>query len=249
MDAYDRLNAINEALISIDEKRTVMGRIARAAQAIGATARKLTRRGEVFTPKGAQSRSDANTLRMAKDVVASNQPRSFDIHLGGQPGKSAEARTRGSKRSVRQAVRRAGGLVAGRTRDGYSETKGTLDMATGRSETVGGKLDVGSVSNITMSGDQAGRIGSNLHLNPGKTKRLEKRATVVGTTDKMTPREKLKALRQMRRNRDASNYTRGMGDSFKRDKKALDSSPFSSGMTRRGASVGADRIERTGRSS
>ena len=37
MDAYYRLAAINEALISIDEKTTFMGRVKRAAQTIGAT--------------------------------------------------------------------------------------------------------------------------------------------------------------------------------------------------------------------
>ena len=244
MDAYDRLAAINEALISIDEKTTVAGRIGRVAQTVGATIRKFTRRGAVFTPRGAQSRSATGKVRMPDDVIASNQPNKT-LGFRGSVGK----RLRGQMRSVKQAVKKAGGIV---TRSSGAGSAGTLDTATGRDTPPrygSAPLDVGSVSNIPMSGDQAGRFdASGLHLNPNSTKRLEKRATVVGTTDKMTPREKYKTLKQMRRNRDASNYTRGMGDSFKRDKKALDSSPFSSGMTRRGASQGADRIELTGRS-
>ncbi len=239
MDAYDRLAAINEALISIDEKRTVMGRIGRAAQAIGATARKLTRSGTVFTPRGAQTRSRTGRLRMPRDVMATNQP-SQTLGFGG----SVKKRIRGQMKSVKQQVKKIGGIV---TRGSDAGSAGTLDMGTGRAkEMVDGRsdaLDVGSVGNINT---RTGRIGPDT-----RSKRGEQRGTVVGTTDKMTPREKLKALRQMRRNRDAADYGRGLGDTFKRDQKDIDAIPAPFGgqkMTRRDAQRGANRIEMSGRS-
>ncbi len=240
MDAYDRLAAINEALISIDEKRTLMGRIGRAAQAIGATARNLTRSGTVFTPRGAQTRSRTGRLRMPRDVIATNQPNQF-LGFGGSVGK----RIRGQMKSVQQKVKKIGGIV---TRGDGAGDAGTLDMATGRArESRLGEprdaLDVGSVGNINT---RTGRIGPDT-----RSKRGEQRGTVVGTTDKMTPRQKLKALRQMRRNRDAADYSRGLGDTFKRDQKDIDAIPAPFGgqkMTRLDAQRGATRIEMSGRS-
>ena len=68
----------------------------------------------------------------------------------------------------------------------------------------------------------------------------------------MTPREKVKALKQMRRNRDAADYSRGLGDTFKRAEKEIRDlipAPFGGKkMTRRDAQRGADRIEMSGRS-
>ena len=240
MDAYDRLAAINEALISIDEKTTVAGRIGRVAQTVRAGIRNLTRSGTVFTPRGAQTRGSYGQVRMPDDVVASKQPTETLGFRGG-----AESRIRGERKSVKQAVRRAGGVVTSRSGAGSA---GTLDMATGRArENRLGEprdaLDVGSVGNINT---RTGRIGPDT-----RSKRGEQRGTVVGTTDKMTPRQKLKALRQMRRNRDAADYGRGLGDTFKRDQKDIDAIPAPFGgqkMTRLDAQRGANRIEMTGRS-
>lgn len=211
MDAYDRLAAINEALISIDEKRTVMGRIGRAAQAIGATVRNLTRSGTVFTPRGAQTRGRTGRLRMPRDVIATNQPNQTLGYSGG----SVNKRIRGQLKSVQQQVKKIGGIV---TRGRGAGDAGTLDMATGRAKEnrldgARDSLDVGSVGNINT---RTGRIGPDT-----RSKRGEQRGTVVGTTDKMTPRQKLKALRQMRRNRDAADYSRGLGDTYKRDHKEM----------------------------
>lgn len=237
MDAYDRLNAINEALISIEEKRTLMGRIGRAAQAVGARIRKATRSGTVFTPRGAQIRDRFGDVRGPDDIVASKQP---DEILGLRRG-SAESRIRGQMKSVKQAVRRAGGVVT--DRKGVGDV-GTLDMATGRPRKDFRKgdeaLDVQRVANIEMTGRKAGRLGRG----------ASKTGVVVGTTDKMTPREKLKTLRAMRKNRDAANYQRGMGDRFKKDamrlKSDMESSLFPQKMTRGDlkdmAKRGADRI-------
>ena len=236
MDAYDRLDAINEALISIDEKTTVMGRIGRAAQAVGARIRKATRSGTVFTPRGAQTRGSYGQVRMPDDVVASKQPSEVLGFRGG-----AKSRTRGQMRSVKQAVKRAGGVVT--DRKGVGDV-GTLDMATGRPRKDFRKgddpLDVGKVSNIETTGKRAGRLGRG----------ASETGVVVGTTDKMTPREKLKTLRAMRKNRDAANYQRGAGDRFKKDamklKSDMESSLFPQKMTRKDlknmAQRGADRI-------
>ena len=245
MDAYDRLTAINEALISIEEKKSLMGRLARAAQTIGATARKATRSGTVFTPRGAQTRSPSGRLRMPRDVMATNQP---DRTLGYRG--SVGSRIRGQMKSVKQKVKKLGGIV---TRGSGAGSAGTFDMGTGRPKlTADGRsdlLDVGSVGNITMRGGRAGRIGADT-----LSKKGEQRGTVVGTTDKMTPREKVKALKQMRRNRDAADYGRGLGDTFKGDQKELGDlnktipMPGGGKMSRRGAQRGANRIETTGRS-
>jgi hypothetical protein len=242
MDAYDRLTAINEALISIEEKKSLMGRLARAAQTIGATARKATRSGTVFTPRGAQTRSRSGRLRMPRDVMATNQP---DRTLGYSG--SVGSRIRGQMKSVKQKVKKIGGIV---TRGSGEGGAGTLDMGTGRAkEMMDGRsdaLDVGSVGNINT---RTGRIGPDT-----RSKRGEQRGTVVGTTDKMTPREKVKALKQMRRNRDAADYGRGLGDTFKGDQKELSDlnktipMPGGGKMSRRGAQRGANRIETTGRS-
>ena len=237
MDAYDRLNAINEALISIDEKRTVMGRIARLAQTVGANIRKATRSGTVFTPRGAQTRGSYGQVRMPDDVVASKQPTETLGFRGG-----AESRIRGERKSVKQAVRRAGGVVTSRSGAGSA---GTLDMATGRAREGTSRsgvdpLDVKRVANIQKTGKRAGRLGRG----------ASETGVVVGTTDKMTPREKLKTLRAMRKNRDAANYQRGAGDRFKKDamrlKSDMESSLFPQKMTRKDlknmAQRGADRI-------
>ncbi len=236
MDAYDRLTAINEALISIEEKKSLMGRLARAAQTIGATARKATRSGTVFTPRGAQTRSRTGRLRMPRDVMATNQP-SETLGFSG----SVKKRIRGQMQSVKQKVKKIGGIV---TRGSGAGSAGTLDMGTGRAkEMMNGArdaLDVGSAGNINT---RTGRIGPDT-----RSKKGEQRSTVVGTTDKMTPREKVKALKKMRKNRDAADYSRGLGDTFKRDQKELDAMPFGSKMTRRDAQRGATRIEMSGRS-
>ena len=220
-----------------------MGRIGRLAQTAGALFRKATRSGTVFTPRGAQRQDKYGRARMPDDVVASKQPNKT-LGFGG----SVESRLRGQSKSVKRQVRSAGGIVTDR---GGAGDAGTLDMANpGMRRSVvtssgAEPLDVGKVSNISKKGSSAGRLGRG----------ASEKDVVVGTTDKMTPREKYKTLKQMRRNRDAANYQIGAGDRFRKDaaklKTDIESNPIAlpgdnRKMTRkdlkRMAQTGADRI-------